>query len=351
MTTADQAANAKTPLGADLDVGVDSISNQQEITFVQYVKLVLPLDNFVFWVRASLVTPSALYNSSRYNRLRYNQSPIGPINLPPKTLTVMGSLHFGTEIRQEEAETYAANHVIFTARSGVNDFQDISPNTLWIGSDPTIMGGRRFAFSSQTSRYQQAGLWHYVGFALYPDMETQVIDDLAGFNNRDLVVSNSLPAWLALNSYTPSYGFPMPAGLTLYPSYLAPENLVPPFGIVHIAPETTRGLASAPLLDANSSYSQLCAETARITLWGVRNNQALDFVACVDQYTRDTAAFGLMNIPVPRDEKRPQPEFATIAQKKTMEFEISYLQSRMNTIAQGIIKSSIVNFYPTDEAA
>jgi hypothetical protein len=351
MTTADQAANAKTPLGADLDAGVDSISNQQQVTFVQYVRLVLPLDGFCFWVRASLVTPSALYNSSQYNRLRFNKPPTAPINLPPTTLTVMGSLHFGTEIRQDEAETYAANHVIFTAREGVNDFQNIAPNTLWIGSVPNILGGRKFAFSSQTSRYQQAGLWHYVGFALYPDMETQVIDDLSGFDNRSLVVSNSLPAWLALNSYKPPYGFPMPAGLTLYPSFLVPENLAPPFGVVHIAPETTRGLASAPLLDANNSSSQLCAESVRITLWGVRNNAAQDFHNCVNQYTIDTAAFGIMNIPAVRDEKRTQAEFGVIAQKKTMDWEISYLQSRMNTIAQGIIKSSIVDFIPSDEAA
>lgn len=349
MTTADQAADAKTPLGADLDIGVDAISNEQEILFTQYVRLVLPLDGFVFYVLPSLLTPSALYNAAAYNRLRFNRSPSAAVTLPT-TMTVMGSLHFGSDLRQDETETFAANRVIFTARSIVTAFQDIAPNTLWIGTAPPLLGGRKFAFSSQTSRYFQAGLWHYVGQALYPDMETQVIDSLAGFDSRSLVVSNSLPAWLALNSYAPGYGFGMVPGLTLYPSYLVPENLAPPYGVVHILPETTRGLASAPLLSANSSHSQLCAETARVTLWGLRNNQALDFLDCVNQYTINTAAFGLMNVPVPRDEKRTQVEFQTIAQKKTFDFEITYLQQRMNTIAQGIIKSSVVDFIPSEAA-
>jgi len=54
----------------------------------------------------------------------------------------------------------------------------------------------------------------------------------------------------------------------------------------------------------------------RITLFGVRNDQALDFVACVNQYSLDYDMFGVMNMPTIRDEKRTQAELNVIAMKK-----------------------------------
>ena len=39
----------------DLAAGVDMLSIQQEITFTRYIRLVLPLDGYVFWVKADMV--------------------------------------------------------------------------------------------------------------------------------------------------------------------------------------------------------------------------------------------------------------------------------------------------------
>ena len=44
-----------TPIGADLQTGVEAISIQQTVTFTKYVRLVLPLDGYVFWVAAPLL--------------------------------------------------------------------------------------------------------------------------------------------------------------------------------------------------------------------------------------------------------------------------------------------------------
>lgn len=346
MATADEAAFAKTPLGADLQAGVEALSEQQAVVFTQYIRLVLPLDGYAFWVKSGLLTPSALFNVGRYNAIRYNQPPAA-ITVA-NTLTVSGSLHYVTELRQEQEEFYGANRVIFTAEQEVNDLNNIAPNMLWIGRiTGGYMGNRPFAFSSQTSRYFQAGLWHYVGFAVYPDMEPQIIDTLAGFDRFNVIVSNSLPAWLALNSYAPFYGFTNP--VTLFPSYLSPQNEAPPFGVVHIAPEGTRALGAAPRIsNRTSSHSQLCADTGRVTLWGTRNFSALDFVDAVYQYSADTAAFGIMNMPVIRDEKRTQVEIGTIAQKKSFDFEVSYNQQRINQIARQLIESAIIDFEFSD---
>jgi hypothetical protein len=344
MATAEEAGFARTPLGADLAQGVESISYDQEITFTRYVRLVLPLDGFVFWVLPGLLTPSALLNVGRYNAFGLNQPP--EITQPqPTTLVVQGALHYGTETRQEQEEAYAANRVIFTALQRVNDFQEIAPGEMWIGRH----GPLTFAFSTNTSRFEQAGLWHYVGYAVWPDMQTQIVDSIAGFN-RELVVSNSLPAWLGLNSYAPFYGVAPPAGLVLFPSFLTPHNERPPFGAVHIPPEGTRALASAPRLGRRYSHSQLCADMVRVTLWGARNADAMDFVDSVYQYTLDGGRFGIMNMPVVRDEKRIQSELGTIAMKKTIEFEVSYLQHHMRDVARQLIERAIVGFIPSEAA-
>lgn len=339
MANAEEALTADTPLGSDLAEGVNAISLNQEILFTLYRRLVLPLDGYVFFVRAETLGNSAIYNAAGFNRAGFNQSP--NIKIAAPFFIAQGSLHYATDTRQEEAETYAANRMVFTSLQEINDLNDVAPDELWIAEHH----GLKFAFSSRSSFYRQADLWHYVGFAVYPDMETQIVDNLSGFDSRNVVVSDSLPAWLGMNGYDPPYGFGNPS-LTLFPSFLAPENFTPPFGTVHIFPESTRALAMAPHIGGKtSSHSQLCAERVRITLWGTRNYNALDFLDCLNQYSLDTNLFGLMSSPVPRDEKRTQSEIATIAMKKTFEVEISYHQNRVRDIARQIITSAVPTFY------
>lgn len=345
MSIADESSAAKTPLGSDLAAGVEAISLNQTIQFTLYKRLVLPLDGYVFWVRASLYGPSALPDKALIGRVGPNQPP--SVSSAARTFVAKGSLHYSTDTRQEESENYAANRVVFTAEELVNPLNETAPNTLWIGE----WEGLRFAFSSRGPYYRQADLHHYVGFAVYSDMATQIIDDPSGFDSRNVVVSNSLPAWLALNGYNPGYGFGNPS-LVLYPSFLTPSNLEPPYAAVHIPPEATRTLAMAPRIDSRTStHSQLCADLVRITLWGTRNFSALDFVDCVNQYSSDFGAIGMMNSPVVRDEKRTQTELGTLAMKKTVEFEVSYLQSRINDVAMQAIQRATAAFSVGDAAA
>jgi hypothetical protein len=58
-----------------------------------------------------------------------------------------------------------------------------------------------------------------------------------------------------------------------------------------------------------------------------------------------------MNIPVVQDEKRTQAELATIAMKKTIVFEVSYHQSRINDVARQLLLNVIPNFYVDGVAA
>lgn len=321
MTLADEAAAARTPRGSDLKVGVDAISYNQKITFTRYVRMVLPLDGYVFWVRGDLVTPSQ-----------------------EKTINVRGSLHYSTVTQQNETENYAVNTVLFTSEDAVDDLNSIDPDTLYIGN----FDGIDFAFSARRAFYKQSNLWHYQGNAIYSDMRTQIIDDVTQLWALTLIISNSLPIWLGLNAFQPAWPFypPPPPAFELYPSFLAPDNFEPPYATVHIGDDDTRSLVATAGFGLDSSQSQIAADKVRITIWGASNDQAMDFLAMVNQFSRDTGFIGIMNVPVVKDVKRTQNELGTLAQKKVIDFEVSYIQGRVAAISRQLIISSIPNFLP-----
>lgn len=316
-----------------LGAGLTTLSLDQTVTFTKYVKLILPLDGFVFWVNADLVATSVL------------------ANLPSDTcgvnsLTVMGSLHHAVNQRQAEDETIGVNRVLFTTQQEIQDFNAVSPDVIYIATiEDDTDTGVRFAFARRGYFYEAATVWHYEGDAIYPPMESQIIDDLTDFDDTDVVVSNSLPIWLALNSIfqatDPAWNLPM------YPSFLVSENILPPYASVHIQPDQTEAIQPVPWLDTDSSHYQLARDMVRITIYGARNKVALDFQDKVFDYSLNTDALGIMSaaaVPITRDEKRTQTELAILAMKKTITFEVSYYQTRANNIARQLILSCIPTF-------
>ena len=317
MPSVDEALGLrKTELSGDLAAGVQAISYNQEVQFQRYTRTVLPLDGYVFWVKDTGADA---------------------------TKQVMGSLHYATQTRQEAEENYAANAMVFSALSVVNDLNEVARDKLWIGT----YEGLQFAFDSRGRWYTQAGVQHYVGYAVYPDMATQVVDNADDLDPDRVIVSNSLPIWLMLNTYVPpnrGAGLPMPSDLTLYPAFLTPQSMEPPFASVEIIDSTTTSIAAAPTIQSDSSSYELVQETVKITLWGVRNDDALLFRDCVDDYSLAYNWMGIMNSPVIRDEKRIQSELSTLAQKKSVTFEISYYQYTAREIARQLIETAKATF-------
>ena len=169
------------------------------------------------------------------------------------------------------------------------------------------------------------------------------MDAIDGLNTTEAVVSNSLPIWLNLVNPTPYpglAGFPVP----IYPSYLVPDNLPPPYIVAHIEPSQTEAIGDVPVIGAESTHTQLAADPVRFTLYGLRNNQALDFQDYLFRYSLDTDDFGLMDTPIVRDEKMPQVEIGVLAMKKTFSMKVSYYQTRVNDIARQLILSCVPDF-------
>jgi hypothetical protein len=312
------------PIQSPLLSGLQLLSGNALIPFTRYVRWVLPLDGYVFWLRGD-------------------------------TVMVRGSVHVTNSLRVNEDETLSTNAVVFTTETAVDFLQVFQPNTMWVGQAQ----GVRFSFSRNGPRYSAAGIFHYVGDAVYPALASQLVDAGAQLSSQTLVVSNSLPAWLSLPSYNPvwvSEQIPNPfidlatqnVTASLYPSYAVPQNVEPPYGSVHVFPERTAALASHPMLDkVYTSQWQLTQDHVRVTLYGFTNEQAMDFEHLVTQYSMDTDSFGLMqDLPITRDEKRPQAEIGVLAMKKTLEYTVSYLQGTLRTVARKLIESATVTVIP-----
>lgn len=335
MASVEESIGAKTQLGAGLAEGVNTLSLNQTVTFTLYVKLVLPLDGYVFWVNAALLTDSAIYNASQLNRIEYDK--LNGSTLPVRQFNAQGSLHYATEVHQLDDRTTAYNHMMFTSLQPIQNFNVINPNLIYVA---TNSDGIQFAFSRRENFYKQADLYHYRGDALYSIMDTQLIDSMTGFDTISPIVSNSLPIWLSLNQF-----FPM------YPSYLVAQNITPPYASVDIQPSDTYAIQAFPLLDKNSNPNQLTHDKVKITIYGIRNHDALNFVQYVYDYSLGTDNIGVQNMPIIQDEKITQPEFGIIAMKKSITFDVSYYQTTVNDIARKLIESAFINVtiapYPT----
>jgi hypothetical protein len=109
-------------------------------------------------------------------------------------------------------------------------------------------------------------------------------------------------------------------------------------------------LASAPtLVRGTQSHVQLAKDTVRVTMYGLRNQAAMDFLDAFYSYCGDSGVLGVMNVPTIRDEKRTQAELRTLAQKKSVEFEVAYLQGTMRKVARQVLRAAAPRLYVDDE--
>lgn len=345
MATAAEAAAAASTMASAQAAGIALLSRKQKVTFRRYVRVVLPLDGFVFWVNASILAdPAAQVKTGAGETL---DNPTAP-------LVVEGSFHYSIIDQQQEDENFALNTITFTTQIPIQDFNSPAPNVLFIGEvavensdagnpDVPLL---RFAFSRQGNFYEAAGVYHYTGSAIYPDMLPQIIDKVSDLDLTNVVVSNSLPIWLTIASAAQPFWWPPRNFFPLFPSFLVPDNEPPPFAACHIDGANTHGLQSSMWLGRTYDAFQLASDRVKITFYGLRNDDVMDFVRAVNQYSIENDVLGIMGVPVVRDEKRTQNELGTLAMKKTVEFEVSYIQTRLADIARQLIESVVVTFTP-----
>jgi hypothetical protein len=257
----------------------------------------------------------------------------------PTDVKVQGSFHYDSMTEQRADATVDTSTVVFTSLSEIQPFNQIGPDFLYIGSYRDI----RFAFSSRGYLYEQADLYHYVGRAIYSTTATQVVDDVETFE-PEVFNSNSIPIWMFMNYYEPPY----PGGLTcpfqLYPAFLVDGNTPLPFGSVHV--ERTEALMPFPVLGQRMEADQLCRDRVVIHMYGASNRLASDFREFVEQYSKDWNAIGIATTGAITDANQVQSELQVIAQRKSITFEVNYLQSVSRDVARQYILKAKCNFYP-----
>ncbi|ECN1280957.1 hypothetical protein YS72_22105 [Salmonella enterica subsp. enterica serovar Typhimurium] len=297
-------------LSSVLQSAVETLSSGQEITFRLYVRQVLPLDGFVYWVNAEIVSCDELC------RLNIES---------PTRLKIKGSLHRQVIAVQDESVSKDVNNIIFTPVQPVDDFNVENPDAIYLGE----YGGVQFAFSRMESRYQQSGIFHYRGMAILPTMRSQIIDCPEEISD-ERIISNSIPLWLAMKDFA-----------TVYPSYLVPQNLRPPYIAVDVRNSTP--LQAAPIVYGGQRF-QLVQDSVRLTLYGFTNRMALDYVDSVVRRALEEEEFGVTSMPIPVDAKSGQVEINALAKKKTVDFEVNYYQTTTREISQQLIKKAICSY-------
>jgi hypothetical protein len=314
MPSLSELQSAKTPLAAALDAGIENLSLGQTVTFTQYTKYTFSQDGYVFWVATG-------------NRE-----------------TALGSLHCITQRHQDEDETLAANNFIFSSESEVTAFNTISPTTMWIGSWTFDGAPLQIAFANRDSFYKQADVWHYRGYAVYPALSTQLV---ASANDLPAgpIVSNSLPIWLTQTTY-------LGGTVPVYPSFLVPDNIAPPYITVHIEPSDTTALGQFPIIQGTATgvglfdfnTSQLMQDDVSLTFYGFNNQQMIQYYCMLIDYSLNTDNFGFCGAKQPaiQDEKRTQTEIAAIAMKKKLNFTASYYQSTSDAIARRLLLAATI---------
>jgi hypothetical protein len=313
------ASNDQSQIASGLLSGVQVLSAQGNVTFTLYVAQVLPVDQTLFWVLSTEVSGPALMQI--FNGV-----------MPPTTIQVTpSSLHHSIETEQREDDTFGRTYVVLTTNQEIKDLNELAPQALYLAT----IAGVQYSFSRQRLFYDQAGLFHYTGIAVEPAMASQIINSSADFNQMQ-VVSNSLPFWLSIGTNVPM----------TYTSYLVPANTKPPYAVIHIEPDRTQPIQALPAIDVDGTPWQLAYDDVRITLYGLHNKEAVIYLQDILTWiTNNDANMGLMSMPIIKDMKRTQRELTTLAQKKTLDFRVSYYQTAALGIAQKLIEHATMTYH------
>lgn len=326
-TAAEVAGDGNSQIQAVLEAGLETLSNDETVTFTLYNRAVVSDDGSVFWVATETKK------------------------------TVRGSLHISVDRFQEEDQTIGATTAIFTSQELVTEFNAIAPGTMWIGTWTVAAGiTLQVAFARRGRFYEEAKLWHYSGYTIFPAMQSQIIADESDLPDGP-IVSNSLPIWLSLTTF-------MGTTVPVYPSYLVPDNIVPPYIAAHIDPRATTALQSMPLYPTDGTSGsglknlfsmQLMRDEVTLTFYGFNAQTAAQYLAMLIDYSMvgygETPTFGFANSPAFEDDKRHQTEIAALAQKKMLKISANYYNVTADAIARRLIltaalKSVTINPHP-----
>ena len=278
-----------------LQDGLKLLSNQQSISFARYTRTILPADGFIFWMNTG------------------------------NSFMVNGSFHYATNNEQNDVQTVGKNSVVFTTTEEIDDFNNIGEGDLFIGSIDNI----QFGFTQRGKFYKASNLYHYTGNSINPVMRSQIIDDLSTFDNSK-ICNDSLSIFMMLNQFCP-----------VYPAFRVDQNIRPPYAVVDV--QESIPLQQFETEDYNSNRSQWTQDTVKVTLFGMNNNLALDYIWYIKTVGLNNSDFGVMNAPIAKKIDIPQSDLNVTANAKEIIFDVNYYQNRTLNIARAFIEHAFAS--------
>lgn len=364
-------------IAALLGAGIETLDLQQRVTFQRYSRTVLPLDGYVFWTPSGKIeVPGALHHMMEMIQNEdetiglasvffTTQEPVTEFaDVPINTIYVARQGEFRYTFSRHAGYFQAAQtwhyqgHSVHPAMAsqlldtpGVLDpSRVVVSNSLpiWLsmnGYTSPFTGGFSNGLTLYPSQAVPANLPPPYGSVHIGDDWTRALQSVPQVRMIQMQLTspvldqdgNPVLDQNGIQIVVPVFG--NPGGLIPLVDQSG-KKVLDAQGREILVPSVASN--SFPVTVPKRVSHQLMADRVRIVLYGLQNDEALDFYASVLEIMNTQPGIGLMNMPAMRDGKRQQVELQALAMQKIIEFEVSYQQHYARDVALQLIQSASV---------
>ncbi len=271
--------------------GYNFIKDNQKITFKTYRRVVLPLDKFIYWVKLS---DEVLMNCMVHKTEEFN--------------------HEVDNFRNEATIILITEDAIFDySNDGIDEIKVFKYNNSL------------YLLRKTGENAEQSGVYHHIAHIIEPQMQYIFLDSEDDIKKEKFQLTSSIPLFISFSSGL----FDLtPFEYEIYPAWLTPYNKKPPYIAIEV--EETTGLDSGfqNIKINNKDYlCRLVQEKVKLVLYGFNHDEALIFLKRLEKWSQLYNYIGFMSSPCVTDEIYSKTELGSVASKKTIDLEISYVQT------------------------
>lgn len=287
-----------------IETAVGTLSQNREFDLVTYTKYTNTADGFVYWLKTATVQK------------------------------IRGSLHNRAVQENEQDHTNSRNTIVLTTSDQIKGFDEPNPQTAYFITialdDPAIVDGGPMVigFNSADNYYQEAGAYHYMGQAVFPNFRRFIIDDPLTFL-ASIIPVNSLPILLdQIADY----------GVATYAAWAVPANLTTPY--ISVAIQTSKTINSLPVYDysgSNKFINQFKIDDVELVAYNMGAASTQELISHIFDVSQRPALFGITKIPQVQDVPAVQSEYGIRADKKSVKMSVSYWLSTASSVVRKTI--------------
>lgn len=274
-----------------LQDGLDTVRQGQTISFITYERVILPYDGFVYWVKTG------------------NEQTL-----------VASMVHDENELHHEDQNFRNDSGLIITTTEPLLDFSQDGLDTMSVFEyNNNLYVLRKTGYNSE-----QSGLFHNIARVIEPALRSILLDSKDDFLKKKAQFTNSIGLFVLLScGYFEFVSIDYP----IYPEWLVPLNKKPPYITVGVTEtEALNNGFNTVNVDNSLFLVKPAKDYVDINLYGLDNNEALNFLVKLERWSLFYKKIGFLNMPRIKDEQLAQNEIGSLAQKKIIELEIFYYQ-------------------------